>query len=330
MADSSKNDSMVRRFNGEGQDPQREWKRWKRWARAYLTVQKARGVDESALGAMLFTLLDGAALRSFDSISMDEIEQVGGQDIIYQILDERFPEEAAHDRLGEVMDGIFDLKVEKGETTSVFTGKVRAAFLAAEAEGIKFPSPARGYLLLRFARLSGERKAVVMAAARQSYEEADVAAALRTTYPEGLHVRSNSHVNAVHLPEDEDEVDDFSLQDALLAQDEGDFGAEDNEPIEEQDAIDVLLTWKQTRQGIAKEKLARGLGSSQNFKKLEARVKCYRCQKIGHFSRNCPSRKGKGPGKVETSSTGSGTSKVSLVYMVSDDSVGSFELVDQE
>ena len=118
MADLSKSDSMVRRFSGEGQDPQRDWKRWKRWARAYLTVQKARGVDESALGAMLFTLLDGAALRSFDSINMDEIEQVGGQDIIYQTLDERFPEEAAHDRIGEVMDGIFDLKVEKGVDSS--------------------------------------------------------------------------------------------------------------------------------------------------------------------------------------------------------------------
>ena len=109
-----------------------------------------RGVDETALGAMLFTLLDGTALRAFDSVELDSLEQAGGQDIIYQVLDERFPEEAVHDRLGEVLDGVFDLKVDKNESTAAFTGKARAAFTAAEAEGVKLPSVAKGYLLLRF------------------------------------------------------------------------------------------------------------------------------------------------------------------------------------
>ena len=152
MAENSKNESMVRRFNGEGQDRQKEWKRWKRWARAYLTVQKARGVDKKAMGSLLFTLLDGAALRAFDSVNMDELEQVGGE-VIYQTLDERHPEEAVHDRLSEVLDAIFDLRVERNETNAVYTGKARDAFSAADAEGVKFPDVARGYLLMRFARL---------------------------------------------------------------------------------------------------------------------------------------------------------------------------------
>ena len=62
-----------------------------------------------------------------------------------------------HDRLGEVLDGIFDLKVDKNETTSSYTGKARAAFSAAEAEGVKFPSVAKGYLLLRFAQRRRQR-----------------------------------------------------------------------------------------------------------------------------------------------------------------------------
>ena len=69
-------------FSGEGADPQKDYKRWKRWSRAYLVVQKARGVEGAAMGAMLFTLLDGAALRAFDATSMDDLEQAGGQDII--------------------------------------------------------------------------------------------------------------------------------------------------------------------------------------------------------------------------------------------------------
>ena len=91
---------------------EKEWKRWKRWARAYLTVQKARGVDEKAVGTLLFTLLDGAALRAFDSVNMDVLEQVGGEEVIYQTLDKRYPEEAVHD--------FFDFRVERNESKAVY------------------------------------------------------------------------------------------------------------------------------------------------------------------------------------------------------------------
>ena len=96
-------------------------------------------------------------------------------------------------------------------------------------------------MLLRFAKLPQDKKAVVMAAARQSYEEADVAAALRTTYPEGLYT-GRSHVAAVDhdpCPEDNDAGD---IEDVLLAEmGEGQLG-ENEDPIEEQDAIDVLMS----------------------------------------------------------------------------------------
>ena len=250
---------------------------------------------------------------------MDDIEANGGQDVIYQVLDERFPEEAVHDRIGEVLDNVFDLKAEKGESTATFTGRVRAAFSAAEAEGIKIPSVARGYLLLRFSRLQHEKKAVVMAAARQSYEEKDVAAALRTTYPEGL-FQAGRQSAAVHLAEHDDdleeEVADLISQEVLVA--EADPGAED-EPIEEQDAIDILMTWKQTRNNISKEKMARGFGGMQDLRRLEARVKCFKCKQVGHFSRNCP-RKGKGKGADRSNpAAGGSTSKVNMVFMVAED-----------
>ena len=111
-------------------------------------------------------------------------------------------------------------------------------------------------------------------------------------------------------PEDEDVGD---IGEVFLAEDEeGLLGGED--AIEEQDAVDVLLSWKQTRQSISKEKLSRGL-SSGGLKKLEARVKCFKCQKVGHFSRNCPLRKGKDGGKGDSSSS---STKVSFVCMVNE------------
>ena len=85
---------------GHGDRDQREHRRWKRWSGAHLNVQKAKGVPEEALGSLLFTLLDGATLRAFGSVPMDRIEAVGGQQVVYEILDDRFPEGASHDRIG--------------------------------------------------------------------------------------------------------------------------------------------------------------------------------------------------------------------------------------
>lgn len=243
MATESR-ESQVKRFSGDGQDAQKDYKRWKRWSRAFLTVQRAKGVPESAMGSLLYTLLDGAALRAFDAVSMDDLEVDGGHQIIYDTLDGRFPEEAMHDRLGEVLDGIFDLKVERGESTAAYTGKARSAFLAAETEGVKFPDVARGYLLMRFARLSSEKKAIVLAASRQSYAEADVAAALRTTFPEGLYtgklasMAAPVEVDETFFPEEHEAPED----DDVLAAEGLDLDGDD--PIEEQDAVDILMTWK--------------------------------------------------------------------------------------
>ena len=82
-----------KRFGGDGDDPTKEWKRWKKWSRAFLAVQKVKGMPAEAFGPLLFTLLDGTALRSFDQIGLEKLETAGGEDIIYEVLDNRFPEE---------------------------------------------------------------------------------------------------------------------------------------------------------------------------------------------------------------------------------------------
>lgn len=125
MESGTKGESQVRRFAGDGDNPPKQYKQWKRWARAYLKVQGSKGMSADAFGSVLYTLLDGPALRAFDATDMDIIETAGGQDVIFQVLDERYPEEASHDRLGEVLDQIFDLKVDRNESTAAFTGKVR-------------------------------------------------------------------------------------------------------------------------------------------------------------------------------------------------------------
>ena len=318
--EEKRSEGLTKRFDGESNTASKDYERWKRWCRAYLVVQKAKGIPAEAHGSLVFALLDGTALRALDTIAMDRIEVAGGEDVIFQVLDERFPAEASHDRLGKVLDQIFDLKVDKGESTAIYTGKARAAFAAAEAEGVSMPDVAKGYLMLRFARLSPERKAVVLAAARQSYKEQDIAAALRTTYPDNLYqaakqtatyrVDPEEPMEEIENPSEEDAFDTFLAEAGYATDDE----------VEEQDAVDALLTWKQTRAGINQTKMSRGFGNAgqapgRDFKKLESRVRCFRCKQVGHFSKNCP-KKGKGGGKSSSKEAGQGSTKVNYVFMV--------------
>ena len=67
---------------------------------------------------------------------------------------------------------------------------------------------------------------------------------------------------------------------------------------------------------INRERLSRGLGTAG-----EARVRCFRCKKVGHFSKNCPSKKHFNKEGAASSSSGASGSqtKVSYVMAMSDE-----------
>ena len=161
MADSDK--GAVRRFSGEKPE---EYRPWKKWARAWLN---SKDVKEDARGSALLTLLSGAAFKAVQDVDDDQIEQPGGEDVIFAILDDRYPELPASDKLGDVMRTCLRLQTQKHEEASGYTARARAAFAEAEREGILLPEMARGLILLEGCRLDGDKEAGVMAAAQGSW-----------------------------------------------------------------------------------------------------------------------------------------------------------------
>ena len=77
------------------------------------------------------------------------------------------------------------------------------------------------------------------------------------------------------------------------------------EVVEEEQAVEILVGWRQQRENLSKEQLKRGFGpSTPDVKSLEKRVRCYNCREVGRFSKNCRKprtgkggRKGKSKGK---------------------------------
>ena len=135
--------SQVRRFSGAGEDAARQYFRWKRWAKAYIVTQRSCGVVDEALGPMIYCLLDGIAERAVDKVEIEDLEVAGGEQILFDILDQRFPEIASQDKIGEALDDVFKLRVERNERTAGYTGRCREAFERASREGITFSSLAR-------------------------------------------------------------------------------------------------------------------------------------------------------------------------------------------
>ena len=71
-----------RRFDGEGQNPNEDYRKWKKWAIAYIIVLKAKKTPLDALGPILYCLLDGQAVDCLESHDMDVFNVEGGDQLL--------------------------------------------------------------------------------------------------------------------------------------------------------------------------------------------------------------------------------------------------------
>ena len=289
--DSNSSTGATKRFDGAGEDAARRYWKWRKWAKAYLTLE-AKGTPKEANGSALFCLLDGPADR------------------LFSCLDERFRDLETHDKIGESLDNVVRFRVDKGERTAAYAGRCRELFEKAEREGIELPDVARGYLILLGARLGPERKAIVLVAAGQSYTERNVAQALRSTFPINLGVTKEF----VHVMDDCDEPLMPLEKQSVSEVDSGEIDAlitnfetlsnttEESCPIEEEEAVRTLVTWKESRQNLNMVKRDRNFGQSSSsqtpapdIEQIRRRTRCFRCRRIGHFAKDCPERLQKKP-----------------------------------
>ena len=117
---------QVKNFNGEGEKAGDDCRKRNSWMRAYLGKGRIKGTAPEAFGEIVFITLDGKAADALDQLEVDA-RKVDGNELIFDILDARFPRKADRDRIGEVLDEVFNLKAQKHEATA-FHRKVHTDF----------------------------------------------------------------------------------------------------------------------------------------------------------------------------------------------------------
>ena len=73
-------------------------------------------------------------------------------------------------------------------------------------------------------------------------------------------------------------------------------------PFDEEEAVRTSVTWKESRQNLNMVKRDRNFSQSSNSQtpapeidQIRRRTRCFRCRRIGHFSKDCPERFQKKP-----------------------------------
>ena len=329
---SADSGGSVKVFTGDDEDA-KEYKRWKVWiTNKLLTLDK---LPAKAKGAYLYTLLGGKALEAVEHVDASLYQKEGGEDILFALLDKRFPQKEAVDELGEVLGEVFALRVKDGENMKMWCARSQEIFdKCRRKSGVDFPDQARGWLTLHRAGLSDEQKAVVIARSGGDLTREKVSSALRSCYPDLVAKRKAiaavDEVFPVEDADDDDDGEDFKDVQDLLDDHQDDAATAEEFP--ETDVAEVLAaTWKEKRQELGRLQKSRQFGKMKEVKRsfrveveeLKARTSCNRCGRRGHWARECtfpPKNKGSGKGQ-------SSTGQASGAAMVVTDAAGEMDFV---
>eukprot|EP00435_Cladocopium_sp_Y103_P073897 s9_g45.t1 len=316
---------------GDSEDS-KEYKRWKTWCcNKLLTLDK---LPEASRGAYVYTLLSGKALEAVEHLEPSAYQKAGGDLVLWELLDQRFPQKEQIDELGEILGEVFTLKVKDGETMKMWAARSQELFeKCARKTGVKFPDEARGWLMLHRAGLSEEQKAVVIARAGGDLNREKISTALRSCYPDFVARRKGAAVvDEVFPVEDHDDFPplDSEFQDVqdFVADHLGQDSLDDGEDFPEGDVAEVLAaTWKEKRQELSRLQKSRQFGKAREVRRafrveveeLKAKTTCHRCGKRGHWAKECPLPKGSGKSKGGSAPTSASATGAALVETADDD-----------
>ena len=117
----------------------------------------------------------------------------GGDKVIFELLDKRWPEKDSSDEMGERITEVFMLKSKEGEALRTWCARAREVFDRCQRKtGVSFPEEAKGWLLLNQSGVSDDQRAVVLARTVGDLKFDVLSQAMRSCFPDFVVPRRRS------------------------------------------------------------------------------------------------------------------------------------------
>ena len=118
----------------------------------------------------------GDALTAVEHLEFPEFATKGGENVIFTILEARYPDKDPIDRAGKALFDVFEVSAREGESLGEWSARADPAFHACQRDaGTAFPDMVWGYLCLHRCGLSDDQRAVVLGRTGGKYEIAAIA-----------------------------------------------------------------------------------------------------------------------------------------------------------
>ncbi|OLP92915.1 Copia protein [Symbiodinium microadriaticum] len=344
MSDGGGSNSL-KYFSGDGDTDHKEYQRWKTWTMNKMLVMDK--LPKAARGSFVWTLLQGRALEVVEHLKPEEYQKEGGENVLFALLDQRWPVKDKAEEIGEHVSEVFMLKSKEGETVRAWCARAREVFDRCQRKtSVSFPEEARGWILLNCSGMNEEQRAVVLARGSGSLKFDDVSKAMRSCYPEFVVPRKRS--TAAHYMENDYQDWWNEYPEAEAEEPEADAGFEDvelflaehgnsgyldeaEESYQEHEVAEVLQTsWKDRRAELNKLQKGRKFHQASDVKRqfrveieeLKKRTQCRRCGKTGHWARECRAPASSTTGAAASSTTGAASVQTEhFICMVTDSSL---------
>ena len=261
----------------------------------------------SQQGPWIYTLLDGKALESVEHLTLEDLQREGSAAQVWTLLQERFPEKESEDQMGEALGECFGLCAKQGESMQQWAARVHEVLQKCRRKAaVEFPSVAQGWIALNCSGLTEEQKAIVKAKTQGRFELPTITAALRSCFPQfRASTKARKPVSTLYVENEEDRegsaadadgsANPFADVEAFLADHNVASDANGAAEVDESEAAEALaISWRERRQEINKlQKSRRGQAASTRksfrveIEELKKRTRCRRCNRLGHWAREC-------------------------------------------
>ena len=276
-----------------GEDPETTFRGFEKAVRLW---EYETDVPRNKRGAKLLRSLTGVAKLALEEMEFDDIACEDGLRNVMQRLKDFFMPHLEVSLPRAFEHAVYGSHRTSKESFAEYLARMEKAFTRLSREGVELPDGAQGYILYRHASLNEHQDQRLLVWSEGRYDKSSMVKGLRKLDKVLKEKGKNAYMFEDEHQAFEAEEDNETDSEEYIYLADGDL-----DPVyEEKDVMAALASYKEAREALKNQKLSRGYfppakgrgkGRGKNkvhVEQLKLRTRCWKCNAIGHWGRECP------------------------------------------